>query len=183
MRSARAVTGTDAVVRTFQRRAPQKAQPPDSPKSVLASLSLSSSALTRLLTVSGTEDDWILSSMDGSTTVKVRLAISSVSDAAIAIGAGVQLDFSRSLIAANGREVALTRMELRLLGALLAQAPGAAPKLQLIASLWPRAKLSRETEGALAVWICALRRRFSALGIAEAIRTARNTGYYLTLPS
>lgn len=182
MRSARAaVARPKAIVRSFRPRARQKSHASDSPKSVVASLSLSASALTRLLTVSGTEADWILSSVDGSTAVKVRLAVSSISDASIAIGAGVQLDFARSLIRANGRDVALTRMELRLLGALLEHAPGGARKLQLIARLWPGAKVSKEAEGALAVWVCALRRRFCALGFGEAIRTVRNQGYALEL--
>jgi DNA-binding response OmpR family regulator len=149
----------------------------------MANLSLSSSALARLLTVSGSEADWILSSMDGSTTVRVRLAVSSVSGATLPIGRGVELDFARATVSANGRQVALTRMELRLLGALLEQAPEPATKAQLVARLWPSAKLTRETEGALAVWVCALRRRFAALGVTDAIRTVRTTGYGLGLSS
>jgi DNA-binding response OmpR family regulator len=154
----------------------------DAQKTVTARLSLSASALTRLLSVSGSASEWILSSVDGSTTVRVRLAIASVPDAAMSIGSrGVELDFARNLLSHRARQVTLTRMELRLLGALLEHAPDTVPRAELIARLWSSARVCKETEGALAVWICALRRRFAALGVQDAIRTARNTGYSLAV--
>ncbi len=147
-----------------------------------ARLSLSSQALTRLLSVSGSEHDFVLSSLDGSTSVRVHLAIATVPDAAVTLGqSGIELDWTASTLSARGQKIALTRMELRLLGALLERAPEVSPRSHLISRLWPGAKVCRDSEGALAVWICAIRRRFSALGVSEPIRTVRNSGYTLSL--
>ena len=149
-------------------------------KIINAQLSITAASLARLLSVSGSQSDFILSSADGSTTVRVGLAVSSVPDSILVVGGrGVVLDWSRSTISLGSNRVSLTRMELRLLIALLEYAPAAAPREHLIASLWgtksPRALKERNVD--LPVWICALRRRFAAIGLPRAIVTVRNTGY------
>ena len=183
MRGERLVVGpSGSAVQSVRSRTTRGRTPANGDQVVTARLSLSAQALARMLSASGTATDWILSSVDGSTTVKARLAIASVPDAALTVGKRqVELDWARSLLTLQGRQVTLTRMELRLLGALLEFAPDTAPRVQLIERLWPSCKLCRESEGALSVWIHALRRRFGALGITDAIRTVRATGYSLSL--
>lgn len=170
------------IVRTLHVRTPKQLSCAEGEKTVSARLRLSTTALARLLNVSGAEPEWILSSTDGSTTVKVRLAIAAVPDVPVTIGKGnIELDFARSLLSYQGRQATLTRMELRLLGALLEHAPNAVPKAHLVRRLWPSPRTCREAESALPVWVCALRRRLASLGIAGGIRTTRKLGYSLCL--
>ncbi|MEX2154930.1 MAG: winged helix-turn-helix domain-containing protein [Gemmatimonadaceae bacterium] len=148
-----------------------------------AQLSVADGALARLLNVSGSQTDFVLASADGSTTVRVGLAVSSVPDAELVLGsAGVVLDWARSTIMRGANCVSLTRMELRLLVVLMDSAPAPATREHLIARLWPsESSRAQELDAALPVWICALRRRFAAIGLPHAIRTVRSTGYGLCL--
>jgi len=150
-------------------------------KTVTAQLSVTSASLARLLSVSGSQSDFILSAVDGSTTVRVGLAVSSVPDALVTIGnRGLTLDWSRSTLTLGSRRVPLTRMELRLLAALVEYAPKPAPRRHLISRMWPSlSPSSHERDLALAVWIHALRRRFASVGVRNAIVTVRNVGYCL----
>lgn len=155
------------------------AKPEGPSRVVTAQLTVTPASLARLLSISGTQTDFILSSADGSTTVRVGLAISSVPDGEMALGkSGLMLDWTRSTLSSGQRRVPLTRMELRLLAALLEHAPATAPKKELIARMWPGAKPG-DGDAALPVWIFALRRRFTALGFPSAIRTVRAAGYSL----
>ena len=150
---------------------------------VSARLRVTDAALVRLLSVSGARSDFILSSADGSTTVRVELAVASVPGAEVALGStDVMLDWSRSTISRGGNRVTLTRTELRLLTALMESAPEAASRDQLMNRLWPSVpERDRQLDSALAVWICGLRRRFAAIGLPHAIRTVRRSGYCLCI--
>jgi DNA-binding response OmpR family regulator len=154
-------------------------------RALTAQLYLSPAGMVRLLSVSGTQSEFILSAVDGRTTVRVGLSVSSVPDSQLAIGhSGVVLDWSRSTLGYRGSAVRLTHKELRLLLALLEYAPEPAPNRALIAALWDgNVRRSREKAylAALPVWVCTLRRRVAAIGLPNAVRTVRRVGYALAL--
>jgi DNA-binding response OmpR family regulator len=150
---------------------------------VTAQLTLTGASLARLLSVTGAHTDFVLSSPDGRTTVRVGLAVATVPDAELALGKhGVVLDWTRSTITRGSMSIPLTRMELRLLLALMEFAPGVASRQELVARLWPsRCERASVVTTPLTVWVYALRRRFAAIGLPGAIRTVRNMGYSLTV--
>lgn len=154
-------------------------------KALTAQLYLSPAAMVRLLSVSGTQTEFILSAVDGRTTVRVGLSVSTVPDSQLAIGhSGVVLDWSRLTLNYRGTAVRLTRKELRLLLALLEYAPEPAPNRAIIAALWDgsgRRARERACLSALPVWVCSLRRRLAAIGLPHAVRTVRRVGYALVL--
>jgi len=157
-------------------------------RTITAQLSATPKALARLLSVSGTESDFVLVSRDGSTAVRVGLAVSSVPDAQLPIGSkGAVLDWSRSTVSYRGNQVSLTRMELRLLVALLEVAPEPASREHLVAKMWGRACTTAcrgkgVGENVLPVWIRALRCRLATIGLQDVIRTVRKVGYALVCP-
>lgn len=148
-----------------------------------AELSLTSASLARLLRHSGSQSTFILSSIDGRTVVRVGLAIASVPDAEVALGSsGVVLDWSGSTIARAGNQVRLSRMEMRLLAALLHRGPEPASREELARQLWPAvSRRYADNQAALVVMVCALRKRFSAIGLSGAVKTVRGIGYSLQL--
>ena len=150
---------------------------------ITAQLSLSSAALARLLSVSGTESRFIISSPDGSTAVQVRLIIATVPDGEQSFGNGkLVLNWARGTLAHGDRRTTLSRMELRLLAALIDTAPGTISKQALIARLWPESTNRSEShDKSLKVWICQLRRHFAAVGVPDAIVTVRGVGYRLSV--
>jgi DNA-binding response OmpR family regulator len=152
-------------------------------QTVTAQLRLSSAALTRLLSVCGTESRFVISSPDGRTSVQVRLMVSSVPDAEQRLGDGtLVLNWSRGTLARGDRQTALSRMEQRLLAALIDAAPGLISKADLAARLWPdSADRSSSHYSSLKVWIWQLRRHFAAVGHPAAISTVRGVGYRLTI--
>lgn len=152
-------------------------------RTVSAQLRVTAASLARLLSVTGSYSDFMLSSADGATTIRVELAVSSVPDGELVLGnGGIVLDWSRSTITRGAQRVSLTRMELRLLCALMEYAPGAASREQLASRLWPsHSDPAHKPDMALPVWICGLRRRLASLGLRDAIETVRHTGYRLSL--
>lgn len=150
---------------------------------ITAQLSLSGPALARLLSVSGTESRFIISSVDGGTAVQVRLMVATVPDGEQTFGNGkLVLDWARGTLAHGDRRTTLSRMELRLLAALIDAAPGTISKQALIARLWPESSSRSENhDKSLKVWICQLRRHFAAVGLLDAIGTVRGVGYRLSL--
>lgn len=150
---------------------------------ITAQLSLTSAALARLLSVSGMESRFIISSPDGKTAVQALLAVSTVPDGEQALGNGkLVLNWARGTLANGDRRTTLSRMELRLLAALMDAAPGTIPKEALVARLWPdSANRLEHYERSLKVWVCQLRRHFTDVGQPDAISTVRGTGYRLTL--
>jgi DNA-binding winged helix-turn-helix (wHTH) protein len=148
---------------------------------ITAQLTLSAPALARLLSVSGTENRFIISSADGKTSVQARLMVATVPEGEQAFGNGkLVLNWSRGTLAHGDRTTTLSRMELRLLAALIDAAPGPISKTDLVARLWSESSgRPGEREKSLKVWICQLRRHFVAVGQPEAIDTVRGVGYRL----
>lgn len=150
---------------------------------ITAQLTLSSAALARLLSVCGVENRFIISSPDGRTAVQVRLMVATVPEGEQAIGNGkLVLNWSRGTLAHGERRTTLSRMELRLLAALIDASPGAISKPALVARLWSDSSERWERhERSLKVWICQLRRHFTEVGQPDAIKTMRGVGYRLCL--
>lgn len=149
-------------------------------QTVTARLSLTRASLQRLLALTGSYTDFVLSAADGSTAVKVGVQIASVPDSAISLGGGVELDWATTTISRGFNRASLTRTELRLLAVLAESAPATVS----YATLSRRLALGgrrKGGEGALAVVVCALRKRFIAVGMPAAIHTARGVGYSLRL--
>ena len=150
---------------------------------ITVQLSLSSPALARLLSVSGVESRFIISSPDGRTAVQVRLMVATVPDGEQSFGNGkLVLNWSRGTLAHGDRRTTLSRMELRLLAALIDAAPGPISKEALISRLWSDSSgRSDSHDKSLKVWVCQLRRHFVAIGLLDAISTVRGIGYQLCL--
>lgn len=149
-------------------------------RTVTARLSLTDASLERLLALTGSYGDFVLSAADGSTTVRVGLQIASVPNATLPLGDGVVLDWATTTISRGFNRASLTRTELRLLAVLAESAPATVS----YATLSRRLALGgrrKGGEGALAVVVCALRKRFIAVGMPAAIHTARGVGYSLRL--
>ena len=152
-------------------------------QTITAQLSLSSAALARLLSVSGVESRFIISSPDGRTAVQARLRVATVPDGEQALGNGkLVLNWARGTLSNGDRRTTLSRTELRVLAALIDAAPGAISKQVLVGRLWPDSGSRMEHyDRSLKVWICQLRRHFVAVGMPDAISTVRGTGYRLCL--
>ena len=150
---------------------------------ITAQLSLSGAALARLLNVSGAENRFIISSPDGKTSVQARLMVSTVPEGEQSFGNGkLVLNWSRGTLAMGDRRTTLSRMELRLLAALIDSAPGPISKADLVARLWPDTVDGADShEKSLKVWICQLRRHLVDVGHSDAISTVRGLGYRLCL--
>lgn len=151
-------------------------------RSLSARISASAAALEQLLSVSGSQSDFVLASRDGSTRLRINLAVSSAPDEEMALGGGVVLDWAHATISRGNNRATLTQMELLLLLALLECAPDAASRDHLIKRLWPQDSAdSPNRNDALPVWVLGLRRRLAAIGLPDAIRTVRGKGYCLEL--
>ena len=150
---------------------------------ITVQLTLSGAALARLLSVSGVENRFIISSPDGKTAVQVRLMVATVPEGEQALGNGkLVLNWSRGTLARGDRRTTLSRMELRLLAALIDASPGALSKRALVSRLWSDSSERWERhERSLKVWICQLRRHFTEVGQPDAIGTMRGVGYRLCL--
>jgi len=147
-----------------------------------ARISASAAALEQLLSVSGSQSDFVLASSDGSTSVRIDLAVSSVPDAELMLDGGLVLDWSRATLSRGENRTTLTQMELLLLLALLEFAPKPAPREHLIQRMWPQDNGGgQDKNAALPVWVLGLRRRLAAIGLPDAIRTVRSRGYCLQL--
>ena len=149
-------------------------------KTVTAQLRVTAASLARLLSITGSRSDFVLASADGSTSVRVGLTVSSVPEAQLVIGSRVVIDWADWTLTHGVKRVTLSRMELRLLMALMEFAPKPAPRERIAKRLWP-AEDPDDRQEALSVWILALRRRLIALGLPKAIRTVRGRGYCLDL--
>ncbi len=147
---------------------------------VTARLSLTEASLRRLLALTGSYSDFVLSAADGSLAVRVDVQVAALPNATFSLGRGVVLDWASSTISRGFNRATLTRMELRLLAILAEAAPATVSYSMLARRLW-RAGWGKGGDGALAVVVCALRKRFIALGMPAAIRTVRGEGYSLAL--
>ena len=68
-------------------------------RTVRARLKLTEASLERLLALTGSYNDFVLSAADGSATVRVGVEVSSVPGAAVPLGSGVVLDWATMTIA------------------------------------------------------------------------------------
>lgn len=128
-------------------------------------------------------DEYIITSADGRISVRARVSIDSVDFAEQCLpDSNVVVDWTRATIANEGSCVRLSRTELRLLSALLENNGQAVRRSALIERAWPRRKLrALESENALAVYVCSLRKRLAAIGLADALDTVRGVGYRIAL--
>lgn len=171
-----------APVRIIRRTS--RAAEDDAPRrTVSAQLTLSELALARLLSMSGSDTEFILSSRNGRVTVRVTLQVSGVPDAELALGVnGVVVNWALGTVRSHFATVTLSRMELRLLAALYEHAPQPIRHHDLAKLLWPEGPTTaRDAEAKLAVLVCALRKRFHHARAGDAVRTVRGAGYALDL--
>lgn len=171
-----------AVQRVRQRARRSRGRNSDATQSIAAHIVTTVSAGERLLgaVASGAEEFSVVSA-DGKTAVRVRLTIDSMQVAEERLGSGVVVDWSRGTIAYGESRVRLTRMELRLLAALVERNGKPISRAQLAARLWPSANGTPEKDNGLAVYVCGLRKRLSAIGLGSALQTVRGVGYQLDI--
>ncbi len=125
--------------------------------------------------------DYIVASVDGRVSVRVRLDV-------LATGRGQQcfangtvvVDWSSATIEHGNNRVSLTQTELRLMSVLLEADGHLVPRRALIAQTWPRADPSTR-ENMLGVYLCGLRKRLASIGLPNTLQTVRRAGYRLRL--
>jgi len=130
---------------------------------------------------SGTRD-FVLAARDGSVSAGVQISIDNDPSTVHRIGGErVAVDWSACTISRGHARVSLSRTELRLLAALISGAGRAMTRRELIHATWPDADLdAAERENALAVYVCALRKRLRMIGSGSALHTVRRVGYQLS---
>jgi DNA-binding response OmpR family regulator len=175
----------EVLVRPARRtKSAEKTGAPLSMRTVEARLSMSAPATARLVQAIATgADEFVLTSADGRISVRARLSIDSVDFSEQCLpGSNVVVDWTRATVANDGNCVRLSRTELRLLSGLLENNGQAVRRETLIERAWPRRRPGgSETENALAVYICTLRKRLGAIGLANALETIRGVGYRIAL--
>lgn len=180
-RRAQSPIAADAAIPLVRRR-PAARRDVAGLQRVTAYLSLTEASLERLLALTGSYTDFVLSAADGSTAVRVGVQVASVPSAVLQLGSGVVLDWPSATLSRGYTRVALTRAELRLLAALVEAAPAPVSHAVLARRLWRAEGRQRgdwRAGSGLAVVVCSLRKRFRALGLPAAIRTKRGMGYSL----
>src|SRR5207244_2478532 len=88
---------------------------------------------------------------------------------------GIRLDPVSHAVSADGKEVALTPTEFRLLALLLARPGEAVRRRELVRAGWPHGAIVRENT--LDAYVARLRRKLRALADAPAIATVHGVGY------
>ena len=125
------------------------------------------------------DDEYILTSTAGTLSLHVRL---SLPGARARLGGRrtnpVRVDWPRATVIRGPNRVALSPTELRLLVALLEANGRPVPRATLIARVWS-SQTTAERENALAVYVCALRKHLTAIGLGDALTTVRGIGYRL----
>jgi two-component system response regulator MprA len=88
---------------------------------------------------------------------------------------GIRLDPVSHAVSADGKEVALTPTEFRLLGLLLARPGEAVRRRELVRAGWPHGAIVRENT--LDAYVARIRRKLKQLDGAPEIRTVHGVGY------
>lgn len=88
---------------------------------------------------------------------------------------GIRLDPVSHSVLSEGREVALTPTEFRLLAVLLARPGEAVRRRELVRAGWPHGAIVRENT--LDAYVARIRRKLKQLGDAPEIRTVHGVGY------
>ncbi len=127
--------------------------------------------------------DFVLASNDGRFRARIRLTPEETATTEHFIGnQRILIDWSRGTVEDATRRTPLSRTELRLLAALLDGAGKVHSRRTLIERVWPGdARREVDRENALAVYICALRKRLATVGAGAALQTGRGAGYRLML--
>jgi DNA-binding response OmpR family regulator len=127
--------------------------------------------------------DFVLTSVDGRLSARVRLTLANVTMTEHTLADGnVVVDWSESTVAQGPRRVSLSRTELRLFAALLDAAGRPLSRAALIERIWPDdARPIAVRENALAVYVCCLRKRLNAVGVGQSLRTLRGVGYQVAV--
>lgn len=172
-----------AVQRVRQRARRSRGRSADATQSITAHIVTTVAAGERLLgAVASGVEDFLVVSDDGKVAVRVHLTIDSMQVAEERLGdTDTVVDWSRGTISNGASRVHLARMELRLLAALVERDGKPISRAQLAARLWPTANGVSEKENGLAVYVCGLRKRLAAIGLASALQTVRGTGYRLVI--
>jgi DNA-binding response OmpR family regulator len=126
--------------------------------------------------------DFVLTSRDGSLSTVVRLSLTAatITEHAMA-GHHVSVDWGHSTVQCRLDRVSLSRTELRLLAALLEGTGRPISRADLISQVWPDdSDAGVDRENALAVYVCTLRKRLAAIGVASALQTVRGHGYQIS---
>lgn len=175
------LAGDELAVRRVRQRARRTSPSAEATQSIAARIITTVAGAERLIgaLASGVEEFSVVSD-DGKTAVRVRLTIDSMQVAEERLGnSDVVVDWSRGTVTNGDSRTRLARMELRLLAALVEKSGKPISRSQLAARLWPNG--SSEKENGLAVYVCSLRKRFAAIGLASALRTVRGVGYRLEI--
>ena len=88
---------------------------------------------------------------------------------------GLRLDPVSHAVSAEGREIALTPTEFRLLALLLARPGEAVRRRELVRAGWPHGAIVRENT--LDAYVARIRRKLKQLDAAPEIRTVHGVGY------
>ncbi len=100
-----------------------------------------------------------------------------VSDSEILETKGLKLNLLKGVISADGRELELTRNELRILARLMTHAGEIVSRAELIDTLWEHQIYI--DDNTLSVNITRLRTKLEMLGLSDFIHTRRGMGYQL----
>ncbi len=90
---------------------------------------------------------------------------------------GLKLNLAKGIISADGRNIELTRNELRILAHMMAHAGEIVPRADLIDTLWEHQIYI--DDNTLSVNMTRLRTKLEMLGFFDFIRTRRGLGYQL----
>jgi len=88
---------------------------------------------------------------------------------------GIRLDPVSHAVSANGKEVALTPTEFRLLALLLARPGEAVRRRELVRAGWPHGAIVRENT--LDAYVARIRRKLKQLDSAPEVKTVHGVGY------
>ena len=151
-------------------------------RTISAALATSAKAGARL-------DEWmqaglhqvVITARGGGGAVRARLAIGGAQAIEQRFATpGVSISWAMGTISNRANRAEVSRTELRLLGALVDAEGESVSRRDLVAAAWPRDGFA-ERDSHLTVYMCLLRKRLTTIGLGDAIRTERGTGYRLSL--
>lgn len=133
-----------------------------------------------LASVAAGQTEFLIVSVDGQLSLRAHVAFEPDVRARLTVHGRMTIDWVKSSISSGGNEVQLSRTELRLMEALVAAEGRFVTRDELIAHAWPNDGHSPGCrENALTVYVCGLRKRLAAIGLANVLETVRRAGYRL----
>lgn len=128
-----------------------------------------------------------LSAIDGSITIRVQVSAApweAPSEWRMADDRRVTINWAEGVMAHGRNRVALSRTELRIVGALVESGGTPISRAALASQVWSAANAELERRAAaLPVYICSLRKRLRSLGLGDILETVRGAGYRLNFVS